>query len=528
MALYVRTLDELEAFARGALRGVNPLIDVGEASGFELDVKLAAALAALNQQQASWAARQLFVRSCDEDMVAAHARRYGLAQAPATKAEGWVTATAVATGTTIPAGALLDAANGQRFAVVSSVVTGTGSTSGVVGKGSTASRLFPASGVVGFGVGQLITVNSETRAIRSIDATYSFLDLWSPLTSTPAPGAAITPAIGALVNVRANDAGAVGSMRSGDVLTFAAPPSGVTAAAVVAEVGGGADLETIAALRVRVSDEESSAPAAGNNAHVRKIARETPNVRIVDAVVFPGYRGPNTVDVFLIGPAGERRVPQHVVTAANAYLAANLSWNLDVAAFALDGAPSAIDIDTSVTTELGYERDFISTAFTTTSGSTTTRIVITTAAPASIVGRRVAVNILVAGRWGLYQRTVAAVGGVGPYYIDVTEPMPVAPASGEVVVPGGPLLDVIDAAVTTLFESFGPGSRLTTTLFERYPSPAEAWPDTFTRALFVSSLMALPGVSNVVPTTPASDPAPTIQDVPLRGRLVLRFKETEA
>lgn len=527
MPLETKTLDELEAIARGAIRALIPEADVSPLSDYDVTARMAAALAMGQQQQAEYISRQIFPASADEEGVEAHAKRYGRARLPAAKSVGKVVVPAVTAGVFIDTGEVFQHGDGTQFEATQPAFTDTPGFSGkTVGSDSTVYRLVVHPSTTGMSAGQLLSVNGEIRAIKDVLGTVSCVDLYDALPSIPAPGDNIDPETGAVVDVAALEAGAEGNKPIGDTLEMVAPPTGAGPTARICELSGGGDEETIEELRARVKAWEATPPACGNGEHIRQLARATPGLRLEDAVVFPGFRGLGTVDVFPIGLANARRASSSVLATVAAELAKVLPEALDISVQAL--APgSSTDVDVTITCERGYERDFTTGPFTIGTGSTTTRVVLTTAPTGVEVGDRVQLQLFVAGRWSLYHHRVAGVKVTSPYHIDLEKPLPIAPVSGDPnVFAGGPLVEPVRDAVLALFDKLGPSARSGSSwVFERWPLPTDAWPDVLTRAAIFEALTGLEGVGDVVVTTPSANVTPTAQQVAVLNKLVIRFAE---
>lgn len=527
MPLETKTLDELEAIGRGAIRALIPDADVSPLSDYDVTARMAAAVAMGQQQQAEYVALQIFPESADEDSLQLHAKRYGLSRLPAAKSLGKVVVPAVTSGVLIDTGSVFAHGDGTQFLSTAPTTTDTPGWSGkTVGTDSTVYRLVVHPSEAGMYAGQLLSVDGEVRAIKEVISGASCVDLYDPLPLAPTAGTTITPETGAVVSVEAVEAGAEGNKPIGDTLTMTAPPTGVGPGARVCELGGGGDEESVEELRARIMAWEATPPACGNAEHVRQLARATPGVRLEDAVVFPGFRGLGTVDVFPIGISGARFVSSGALALVEAQLAAELPEALDVSVQALTPGAST-DIDVTITAERGYERDFVGGPYAIGTGSTTTRIVVTTAPTAVEVGDRVQVQLFLAGRWSVFHMTVAGTKTTSPYHIDLEEPLPIAPVDTDPdVLSGGPLVEPVRDAVLGIFDRLGPSARSGSSwVFERHPLPTEAWSDTLTRAALIEALMAVPGVGNVVVTTPSSDITPTAQQVAVLSQLFLRFTE---
>jgi uncharacterized phage protein gp47/JayE len=94
--------------------------------------------------------------------------------------------------------------------------------------------------------------------------------------------------------VTALDAGTVGNIDAGTVLTFQTPVDGVDSTAVVASMGGGTDVETDDELRARVLQRIRNPPMGGSEADYVRWAGEVPGVTRAWAAP---EQGPGTITV---------------------------------------------------------------------------------------------------------------------------------------------------------------------------------------------------------------------------------------
>lgn len=532
MPLTTFTLDELQAIARGVLRGI-PGANVAPGSDYDITARLAAALSEGNQSQAQYLAKQIFPATAEGEFLEQHARARGLTRAPAARAIGLVQV--VGTGSpTQASGSALTHADGTAFVTTAPVTIGDPSISGKTCAGDcTPGRLIVSPNTTGMAAGEIIEVNGQQRAIKEVITAISAVDLYEPLASAPAAATAITGVVGGVVAIEASVTGAAGNQPIGETLTLSSPTSGITAACRVLELAGGGAAETDDELRARIIDYDASRPGGGNSEHIRTIARETPGVRLADALVFPSFRGLGTVDVVPIGLSGARRVSSGVADLVLAQLESLLPYTVDLDVSPFDYSAAEYDVDLTLTTELGYERDYVDSgrAIAVSPASTTTRVYLTTSLVGiAEVGDRVLVQVKSAGWWKTYQRTIASVqASGGNQWIDLDEELPVAPTSTDPNVhPGGPLAEAAIAAVESLFDALGPSRRNISPAWtwERHPLPAIAWDDTLRLSRIHASQLAIEGVQNVTIATPASDQQPSAKEVLHRGKITIRFTES--
>lgn len=106
-------------------------------------------------------------------------------------------------------------------------------------------------------------------------------------------------AISQAVVVDAATAGATSNRTPGEVVTFLSPPSGIAPEAVVSSVLGGMPSESDDDLRARLLEDIRHPPAGGNRYDYIRWAKLHDAVRL--AHVMPVRRGPNTVDIAVLG-----------------------------------------------------------------------------------------------------------------------------------------------------------------------------------------------------------------------------------
>lgn len=526
-----KTLDELEAIGRGAIRAALPEADVSPMSDYDLTVRAVAAVAMGQQQQAEYVAKQIFPSTAGEEEVELHAARYGMTRLPAAPARGKVLIAASAAGITIPSGTTLTHADGTVFKTVADVTTtiDTYSTDLTASSDSSALRTIIHPNANDLSTDSVFEVNSEVRAVRAVITSVASVDLYEPLSSLP-DGLSVTPRAGAIVSVIAATPGGSGNKAPGELLALAlAPPSGETFDAPrVCELGGGGERETVEELRARIVAWEATIPAAGNAEDIRQLARTTPGVRVEDAVVFPGFRGLGTVDVFPIGVKGARVLSAAAVDLVAARLVSELPEALDVHVEPISYAP-ATAVDLVVTPGPGYEPDSGSGPLTVSGAnvSTTVRVHVTSPPVGYEVGDRVQVHVLVGGRYQLCERRVAVARTDGePYYFDLTEPLPAAPVVGDPdILPWGALVAPVAEAVESVFDRLGPAAHVDDMwVWERHPAPTDGWNDALLRAELIQAVMAVPGVANVVVAGPIQDIYPAAQTVATLHHVRVRFE----
>ena len=109
----------------------------------------------------------------------------------------------------------------------------------------------------------------------------------------------------------ASVAGVNGNLAAGATLTVSSPPAGGSASAVSAGLTGGADVESMDALRARVQDVRRNPPAGGALHDYRRWALDVPGVAA--GYVHPLRRGDGTVDFSIMAVGG---LPSSALVAA--------------------------------------------------------------------------------------------------------------------------------------------------------------------------------------------------------------------
>lgn len=156
-----------------------------------------------------------------------------------------------------------------------------------------------------------------------------------------------------VVAVSASASGAIGNIAAGAALTVSSPPAGVQAAAVAGAITGGADIETVDALRVRVLEIRRNPPAGGARHDYLRWALEVSGVAA--AYVHPLRRGDGTVDVSLMAVGG---LPSTELVAA---VQTHIDLVRPVTADVVVLAPTAVNVAISgvLVTMAGYVRSTV-------------------------------------------------------------------------------------------------------------------------------------------------------------------------
>jgi uncharacterized phage protein gp47/JayE len=161
--------------------------------------------------------------------------------------------------------------------------------------------------------------------------------------------AATVPSAGTVsVDVLASVAGVNGNLAAGTTLTVSSPPAGGSASAVSGGLTGGADVESIDALRARVQDVRRNPPAGGALHDYKRWALDVPGVAA--GYVHPLRRGDGTVDLTIMAVGG---LPSSTLVAA---VQAHIDDVRPVTANCQVLAPAALTVNVagSLVVALGY------------------------------------------------------------------------------------------------------------------------------------------------------------------------------
>lgn len=522
MALETLTENEARDLIRAYFRNLIPGADVSDLTDYDVQARVLAALFAGNQAQAEYLLRQILPSTAEGTFLELHAQAVGTSKAPAAAAVGHVLLVGAASSVQ-PAGSVLTHSDGSEYTTDDNATLLTAGFSGkTTGPQADCSRkrLLVTPNTTGMVAGDVLTVSGVTSAIKEVFSSISVIELWHELPTVPATSTAITAATGAVVAVTASEADADGNKPPSDVLTLSAPGAGVTAATTVLELAGGGDQETDEELRGRIQDFRANRPGSGNGADFRAWARETPEVRLDDAFVYPGRRGLGTVDVYPFGVEGARQVSQAVVDLVTAYLVERVAFADDISVAPTSLEVGETDVTLTVTSEVGYEADWLGTR--TSSGVPTTTDIPVTVNPIGTIeiGDRILVPLTIAGR----PRTVQTdVTGLTATAIQCAA-LPVAPAAAVVIRPGGPLGASVISVIEELFDDLGPGDTTATLqVSTRVPPPSEAWPDVLRLARLVEAVMGIVGVANVTFSAPGADVTPSVAKIVKLGDLTITF-----
>jgi uncharacterized phage protein gp47/JayE len=521
LALSVYTRDELRDIVLAHIRGRVPGANAARYSDYWMLATATATVVHGDQAAAQYLVQQVLPSTAEKKFLDAHAAIRQLTRLQPAKASGKLLVQGAAL-ISIASGLTLTHAGGGAFAVTASAITALPAwATKTIAPGTSLSRLILNADASSIAVGDLLTVTgydpSAVKAILPDTGTPVAVDLYRPLVAVPSSGVNVDPLAGVIVLVEASATGAAGNLEPGDVLPFDSAPAGVTEDPIVLEMSGGGDLETDEELRARVLAWLAERPGAGNREDFRQWARETPDVRLDDAFVYPAYRGLGTVDVVPMGVAGARVTGTAVNDLVQTRIESQASFQDDILVRQLaDATPIAVDVSVQVGT--GYEPDFSNSITTSASQPSVSEVSVISDPTGIEVGDRVLVK---AGTKAprLFQRAVTG-KKVAPYRLVLGADLPDFPTASVLVYPGGPNAQALIDAFTDLFDTLGPGDTDPST---RHPSPADAYSDELPLARVDAVVMAVAGVRDVAITSPATDQFPATLTRLALGQLTIRL-----
>lgn len=520
MALTTYTRNELRDIVLDHIRGRVPGANVARFSDFWHIATAIATVVHGDQAAAQYLVQQVLPSTAEKVWLDEHASMRTLTRRQPTKARGKILVAATAL-TSITAGTALTHASGGEYIVSSTALAALPSWSALTtAPGCTRTRLIPNPDATGVVVDDVLDVDGHglaaAKAVVPDVGTPIAIDLYVPYDVAPSAAVTITPTAGAVIEVEAVEAGAAGNLAPGDALPFDTVPSGVSTVPVVLEMTGGGDLETDAELRARVLDWMAERPGSGNRADYRQWARETPDVTLADAMVYPSYRGLGTVDVVPIGITGARVTGLVVNDLVQAHLEDEASFQDDILVRQLANT-AAVDVAFEIQVGPGYEPDWIGSYTSHGTQAELNEVKLTASPDAVEVGDRV---LVLAGTAApqVYQREVT--GKKSGNILVLDEDLPALPGTGLEVHPGGPNAQALIDAIVALFDSLGPGD---TSPPSRFPAPLDAFPDTLHEVTLTSTVKGVAGVVDVHMNTPTTDQVPATLQRLVLGRLTLQI-----
>ena len=275
---------------------------------------------------------------------------------------------------------------------------------------------------------------------------------------------------------QATSPGAAGNLAAGTTLRWVSPGAGLSPyVTLTAPLTGGADSESDLTLLQRLLDWLRSPPHAGTPADLRRWVVEATDATgaslgLDRSYVYKFRRGMCSSDVVITQPGtGSGRDPGATkTTACQAYLDARRlpSESVQVVRPYFDAASKLAIVVRGIPSVAG-SFDWLSLSGITIVSSTTTVVTITTGLlPASLVaavaaGRQPRIQFSLTTQSPLpYQRRIISASIVGAttlYTLDSA--LPVAPANGSTVYPGGGCVDAVALAVLGYVDGVGPSQQ---------------------------------------------------------------------
>lgn len=523
MTIRIRTLDEVHELALTYARGLNPEINTAPRSGFWFRSRAVAAVVMAANNAAAYLLKQIFPSEAEKAYLEKHAAQRGIERRSATAAVGKLlvittTPTSGAPTVNIPIGTVYEHASGKTYTVTAANTTAKPAWTGkTVAYGTTQQRLVLNPHATSMAVDDSFTCDGQVLTVRAIlpdTGTALVVEPYYAPGSAVAVGSALAAINACVLEVTCDETGEDGNLPSGTVLTISGAISNLGTGAIVLEMTGGAEDADDAELRSRVLAYMQERPGSGNRADYREWARETPDVGVVDAFVYPASRGLGTVDVVCFGPPGARALG----TAANALVLAHLGTRNNgqddvlVRQLADDGAEN---VTMAVTPGVGYEPDWTGTV-TTDVGSTTSSLVIVASSTYDTIeiGDRVCIHSTVSGRTTLEQREVIGKSGAT---LTLDSALLAAPSAGVTVRPGGPLIAPLMVAIADYFDALGPGD----TGGSRYPAFDVSGDAVLRVAKLKATALGVTGVLDVTVSAPAANVIPANFARPSLGVLTI-------
>lgn len=524
MPIRIRTLDEMHEIALAYARALSPEINTAPRSGFWFRSRAVAAVAMGVNNSAAYLLKQVFPSTAERTYLEQHAAIRKIERRSATKARGKLvvattTPTSASPTVNVAAGTTYTHASGLTYTVLSAATTAKPSWTGkTTAYGTSAARILVNPDASSMAVDQAFTLDGESYVIRAVlpdTGTALVVDPYYQPGADPGVGAALAAINVAVLDVECTTEGVDGNLPPGTSLTISSGITNLSTTALVLEMTGGADDADDAELRSRVLAYMQERPGSGNRADYREWARETPDVGVIEAFVYPAYRGLGTVDVVCFGPSGSRALG----SAANALVLAHLEARSNgqddilVRQLADDGAE---DVTIAVTPGEGYEPDWTGTITTSGVSTTTTLSCAASSTYDTIeIGDRVLVQSTVAGRTRLEQREVSGKSGTT---LTLDEALLASPSTGSTVWPGGPLAQPLIDAIDEYFDALGPGDLSGGT---RYPAMDVTGDAVLRVAKLEAALCAVTGVLDVSISAPAANVVPLPFARPSLGALTI-------
>lgn len=320
-------------------------------------------------------------------------------------------------------------------------------------------------------------------------------------------GAVISGAGSVIVDISAVSTGLATNKVTGEVLTFTAPPLGVTAqATLVANLANGLDDETVEQYRARLLAHIGDPPEGGSYTDYLEWALSVPGA--ATAYVWRHRRGLGTIDVAVLGTgSGNQRVITNLApftTYIEARRPGNVSdWKMLVTTPQTQDVTAAIVIDTTL---YKWDWDDLGVGYVVTAFDSVASTLTVPTAPASLVaGCRLQVN----GEEAKVTQRVGNVLTLAFFAAPATtwNPTPTPPTwfastvtagvstircSGDLVVPAR-------TAILDMFANLGPA---------RSSYSAVSWEDSLRFAKLYAKVTDVPGVTDATLTVPGANVSP--------------------
>jgi uncharacterized phage protein gp47/JayE len=511
MALSTLELNEVVDLVRAEIRRLYPEANLADFTDWSLDAEILARLFLGNQEQALYALRSRWARTCPDDQLDNLAASYGTRRQAAAKFAGSAIALSNEAGAaaSIPAGLVARAEDGTEF-----VTTGPGTTavdafapSITVAAGSSRDRLVLAPGISQLSQGEVIRLSADFggafswHAVRDLLSQTSAIDVWPPLRIDLSVGAAVDASWGCVVPIEAVEPGIEGLRGPWTRLEWdpATKPADLDTHAIVCLLSGGGNLESNDELRARLIALEAGAQGVGTAMDYVRWAMGTPDVRVAKAFAFPNFVLQGVITVVCLGVARARELGPDALERIEAHVAGQMpavgaSLDVRTASYATEVAITA-----TVSPRVGAEPDWTrgtnpSRFEIDATGTDTTRINFTEDPSSTIeVGDRVLVPTEVGGRKKTVQRVVTVVDGTG---ITIGEAVEAIPVGGDYVYAGGPIAQQVLDAIESLVDEMGPGVYVGDVEFVRVPGPSTSSPGSIRNGRALGAVIAVPGVES--------------------------------
>lgn len=322
---------------------------------------------------------------------------------------------------------------------------------------------------------------------------------------------------------------------AGTVLTWSTPRPGLNPqAAVVLQpdgtgLSGGANVETDAAAKLRLSYLKSNPPGSGNDAHIQWLVSKTPGLAIQQCFTYPAIMGPGTTGVtFTLRPAqsGGNRLPSSTaLTIALGYLQQMLPASDGIFMCTLTGYPLDLIFEVQWASNAPswadpspfplYQSPGNNWVVTSTVTPTPSTFNIMSATDTTVPQPGQNIGFLNLGEQEFSQKRILTATAAGGGYTIVVDPsngvsdLTYAPQIGQIVSPWSASLDSLIAPVLAYLDSFGPGEQVSS-FFDAGLRQKRSPPNPAQWACTVNNRI-LGGPPNAAqPPSPNAAPTPTL------------------